>query len=189
MDFSSLSSLALNGAELNRLSLNGEVVYSTTLDAKLAVNEEAKAVLSVAQLLGTNSYTDTGGNTYTYNVYSTFEEAGFTGGGSGNNRPIPISPHLLASATHYGTLPTGAITYGGVTVTRLNWVTLRDWAEAHGYKKLFNKIKYGDDISICFCDKGSAIPDSCIPWYMNTKTCKVKFWNGDLKGVVCWHSP
>ena len=63
MDFSSLSSLALNGAELNRLSLNGEVVYSTTPDTKLAVNEEAKAVLSAAQLLGTNSYTDTGGKT------------------------------------------------------------------------------------------------------------------------------
>lgn len=48
MDFGSLSSLALNGAELNRLSLNGEVVYSTTPDTKLAVNEEAKAVLSAA---------------------------------------------------------------------------------------------------------------------------------------------
>lgn len=189
MDFSSLTSLSVNGAELNRLFLNGEVVYSTTPDSKIAVNEAAKSILNNAQLMGTNSYTDVTGKTYNYNVYNTFEEGGFTGGGSGNHRPIPISPHILASATHYGTLPTGAITYGGVTVTRLNWVTLRSWAETHGQTRLFHKITNGDDISICFCDKATAVPDSCLPWYMTTKTSKLKFWNGDLTGVVCWHSP
>ena len=189
IDFSTISSLTIDGKAVNRVFINGENVYSTVPDAKETYNNEAWEILkdSVKFCI---FYDKEATEIYTYNVWSTFEEEGFTASGTGASYPIPVSPHVLISAAHWGSsLPTGTINYGGVSVTLGNWTTLKDWAASKGKSIEYSAILDGDDIALCRCEKTSAIPDACIPWFIDKPTFKYKFWSGTPNGVVCWHSP
>lgn len=161
--------LTIDGKVIKDLAINGKICYATYPDAQMQINEQAWSVLSSSLSVGSGHYNYPGTSTrYDYNIYSTFDEGGYTGAGAGNVRPFVVSPHILASAQHYPNKPTGNITIGGTTIKRLQWVNLKDWALENGYTESdFSGIYEFGDIALCKCDKATAIPDNCIPYFIS----------------------
>ena len=92
----------------NRMTIDGKNVRKLYLDGKLAyvgtdkmddVNNYAWSILSSALSVGSGYYNYPSTTTrYDYNIYSTFDEGGYTGSGAGNVRPFVVSQHILATA-------------------------------------------------------------------------------------------
>ena len=114
IDFTQINSLTLGGKAVNWLYLNGKAILPRTNGYTLA-NDSAYAALQNATVAQTLSY---GGKSY--NVYGTFDNKIWTGAGAGNVRPWFISPHVMVSAHHYTSKPTGSLKISdSLTVNRL----------------------------------------------------------------------
>jgi len=84
-----------------------------------------------------------------------------------------ISPHVVASAAHYGWWPAAQLTYTAedgttATVTPTNVVNARTWALAHGFTA--EEVAAADCSDLVLISVDGAIPDGCCPYFMTTNT-------------------
>lgn len=161
---------------------------------RAAVNDAALAIMTAAERIGTGTY-----DGKEYGIYSTFVPR-MTSPGAGNVRCWAVSQHILASAKHYAVKPLGEQTFSDgtttATVRKLQWVNLADWAKTNGWTEAEVKsIGFSfPDIMFIRCDKTTAVPDGCVPYFMDDAKCREYFGAptkspSPLDGVVGWIQP
>ena len=148
------------------------------------------ATISGGQLISATSYKCPNGVTYNYNQWSTFVENDFTGVGAGNQRPFVISPHIMATASHYDNIPTGNLQIDNVTVNRVSHENLLDWALDTGFWSESYLTSLGiSDIELVKLDKSVAVPEANIPYFISYDKLKARIYSGNLQYIVGWTSP
>ena len=173
------------------MSAGGLPVFSRPRDMSAVCGKFAEDAVLSMEKVADMSCTLPGGAAYSYSAYSTFEESAFTGTGAGNVRPWIVSPHVVASAAHYGGLNrTGPISLAGVSAVRGTWVSLRTWALANGFSaaEVGSAADVGD-IMLCPCSSASGFPASAVPLFAGAKRRRRMFRRDTWDGMLAWQSP
>ena len=69
-------------------------------------------------------------------------------------------------------------------------MNLSSWALDNGWtSEELNKIDRVEDICLCKCDKSTAVPDSCIPYFISKAKIEELFLKGNVNGCIGWRSP
>lgn len=149
-----------------------------TLPDRDAVNDASEARLRSAELVESNAE---------YCVWSTADLNRYCGGISqGHIRPFAVSPHVLATAAHYGSdIRLGIQTFDDVPVSKVRVRLLTDIArELHFSDAEIARMDIGD-IAIVLCDlDGPGVPDNCIPYFMAEDVAERRL--GSLAGLTVW---
>ncbi len=93
-----------------------------------------------------------------------------------------ISPHVLATARHYGFWPAYEMTFtdaqgNTATVNPSGIVAASDWALSHGFTQAQVTAADVGDLMLMTVSSGQAIPDGCCPYLMTAET-----WRQVVKG-------
>lgn len=99
-----------------------------------------------------------------------------------------ISPHVVASAAHYGWWPAAAMTFTSAngtsaTVTPTNVVNAQSWALANGFTS--EEVAAADIGDLVLMAVDGEIPADCCPWFMSTDSWAVAC-PGPF-GILGWH--
>lgn len=167
------------------------ITYEADADGyvRKAVNDQALLTLQNATSLGEKTR---GG--YTYTLLNTFQPR-FTQKRAGNVSCFAVSQHILASAKHYGSgirwLGNQTFDDGAghtATVKKLKWVDLYSWALTNGWTEAELSDMNIGDIALIQCDKATAVPDGCIPYFM-TEEKRQAWFGASMLGVAGWYYP
>jgi len=187
---------AINGKAVKRLYINGKLAHSSVPDAGALVNGEASADYGMGspEKLGESSYTYDG-QTYGYSVYRTFDisdvSVSFVTNGEGNLCPWFVSPHVVATAAHWGSALYTGKWWGGEREYDVSaWTNLSDWALENGWteEQLRGMTDIGD-VVVAKTTGVTTVQQASCPWFVKKETVDKYFWNGTLKGVVGFHAP
>lgn len=182
----------INDKFVHKLYANGKLIFAAEPDARHLANEETYAVLSNDTVAETLTY-----NSKSYDIYDSIDLSNsWTAKGAGNVRPWIVSDSILMFAHHYPTRP--AINYNvivdGQTVNIKSlstdaYVNLKEWCLENGFTEAdFTGLQMADDVDMILCEQPSASLSSIRPYFMSEATMKKIFWDGNIGGVVGFHS-
>ena len=145
------------------------------------VNDQALAVISNATFVGNKHWSRNTGSEVISGDFKEWTTPRYrmTNIGIGN-QGFAISPHILMSAGHWAYGNRKAHTTMNfddgnghtATVTKTNIVDASVWAEKHAVEYGISEDEVGilHDCVFMFCDNSAAIPDGCIPYFINQDT-------------------
>lgn len=173
--------LSINGKQTKEAYINRKLVYTSYPDSKSAINEAEYASLSASTVATTLTYSGT-----TYDIYGTFTNKRWTADGDGNVRPWFITPHLMIGAHHYPNKATGnLIVDDSLTVNRLRWVNLKEWALDNGFTEAdFPANSFLDDIDMIELDTSTGLPQEECPYLMSKQYVHDNFIQHKLDNVL-----
>lgn len=173
--------LSINGKQTKEAYINNKLVYTSYPDSKSAINETVYSTLSASTVATTLTHNGT-----TYDVYGTFTNKRWTAASAGNVRPWFITPHLMVGAHHYPNKVTGNLKIDdSLTVNRLRWVNLKEWALNNGFTEAdFPANSFLDDIDMIELDKSTGLPQEECPYLMSKQYVHDNFIDHTLDNVL-----
>lgn len=202
LDFTQTTSLSAEGKDVKYLGINGNLAWSKVDgDANLSAYMTGGATNMSYIGSGTrteDTYICPNGVVYTYGwspeYYTIAPE--FAGADAGNKRPFAVSPHLMATAAHYGdTIQLGSLTIGTgtnqSTVNRIGHENLAAWAKASGKwsEEYIDRLNIGDIEMVKLDKTDDAIKDSVLPCFVDNLKLQALFNRKSLSGIAGLNCP
>lgn len=199
LDFTQTTSLSADGKDVKYLGINGNLAWSK-VDGDANLSAYMTEMASTTSYMGVSvstedTYTCPNGVVYTYRWCPEhyFEGPDFAGADTGNNRPFAVSPHLMATAAHYGdTIQLGSLVVGSATVNRIAHENLAAWAKASGKwtDAYIDSLNIGDiEMVKLGKDSGDPIPEETCPYFIDNLKMQALFNKPSLTGIAGLNCP
>lgn len=182
----SANTLSVDNKPVKWMTINGHIVYSTTIDSSPVSLALENITLSASGTPGVYAYTPPGDSeSYSANIY-TVPAATFWNGGNGSGNLFPVSKHVFARAQHYNSTIT-EFKCADQTFTVSAQENLLEWAKSNGFDPAFI-----DSLSSCASDiqmvttSSDQFSEDDVPYYIDEMTFKGIFHRDDFKGLAGW---
>lgn len=188
IDFSALS---VDGKEVKWLTVDGRIVYSTSVNRTPISYAFANEQLSVVGASSQTTYTVPGTSTaYTCDLYDTPAQ-NWLSPGTGYQNLFPITTHVYARAAHWGgTLQEAYVGNSSFSITVNAQDNATTWAKANGFGSAYVNSLNIADLQFVYSESNPISANvytvDDLPYFIDEAAFKGIFHRDNLEGLVGW---